>query len=91
VVPIAATRAQVCRFRRVEWLYASFRRSRGGRTDRRRSGQRQDSRNDRSSDQCLHGTFLMIPQRADNARQARGVSCDITARKKQARTAGLFR
>jgi len=30
----------------------------------------------------------MIPQRADNARQARRVSCDITARKKQA---GLFR
>jgi len=33
----------------------------------------------------------MIPQRADNARQALRVSCDIKARKKQARTAGLFR
>lgn len=67
VVPIVATRTQVCRFRRVEWLYASFRRSRGGRTNRRRSGQRQNSRDDRSSNQCLHGTLLMIAQRPDNA------------------------
>ena len=65
VVPIAAPRAQVCRLRGVTCVHAGLRRSRGGRLNRRHSGQRQASGNDRCSDQCLHGELLIIPQGAD--------------------------
>jgi hypothetical protein len=81
VVPIAAPGAQVCRFRRVNCLNAKLRRSRGGRLNRRQSGQGQAPRNDHCSDQCLHRKLLMIPQGADQRTAGARVSCHILARK----------
>jgi hypothetical protein len=72
VMSVATACAKVGRFRRVGCVYAGSRRSRASRINRRRTCQRQGSRNRGRSDPSLHGKAPMLSKAPTNPQRPHG-------------------